>query len=297
MKEIKLELKPLIKKLEVFTKKGAMGEFTGEYKSIFKGRGMEFEEYRPYDPGHDDASKIDWKASLRAREILTKVLVEERNINVFFLFDVSNSMLFASTPKLKCEFAAELIASLTFAILQAQDSVGMAMFSDDIVYTLPPNIGARQYYLVIKALSNPQLYGGGFDIEKALRYIVGYLKRDSLLFIVSDFLGLHGNWKKYLEVVAGKYDVLSFMVRDPLDNEMPKGGIGQVVISDPFSHQDLILDPDMVRESYTAETKRQREFIKGVFAGINTDVVELATDQEFVTPILRLFELRGKRRR
>lgn len=296
MKEIKLDLTPLIKKLEIFTKRGAMGEFSGEYKSVFKGRGLEFEEYRHYDPGHDDASKIDWKASLRAGEILIKVLIEERNLNVFFLFDVSNSMLFSSTPKLKCEYAAELVASLGFAVLQTQDSAGLAMFSDDIVYTLKPNIGAKQYFLITKALSNPQFYGRGFDFEKALKYIIGYLKRDSLLFIVSDFLGLHGGWKKYLEIAAGKFDVLAFMIRDPIDNEMPKG-VGQVVISDPFSHQDLLLDPDMVLEHYAAETKRQREFIKNAFGQVDTDLVELVTDQEFITPILRLFEMRGRRKR
>ncbi|MBW2984577.1 DUF58 domain-containing protein [Candidatus Woesearchaeota archaeon] len=296
MKEIKLELRPLIKRLEIFTKRGAMGQFTGEYKSMFKGRGLEFEEYRPYDIGHDDASHIDWRASLRAGETLVKVLVEERNINVFFLFDVSNSMLFSSIPKLKCEYAAELIASLSFAVLRAQDSIGIAMFSDDIVYTLPPNIGAKQYFLITKALTNPQFYGGGFDLEKALRHVIGYLKRDSLLFIISDFLGLHGNWKKFLEVAAGKYDVLGFMIRDPIDNELPRN-IGQVVVSDPFSHQDLLLDPDMVRDSYTAETRRQREFIKKAFTGLDLDIVELVTDKEFVTPMMGLFEMRGRRRR
>ena len=296
MKEIKLELRPLIKRLEIFTKRGAMGQFTGEYKSMFKGRGLEFEEYRPYDSGHDDASHIDWKASLRAGETLVKVLVEERNINVFFLFDVSNSMLSSSTPKLKCEYAAELIASLSFAVLRAQDSIGIAMFSDDIVYTLPPSIGAKQYFLITKALTNPQFYGGGFDLEKALRYVIGYLKRDSLLFIISDFLGLHGNWKKFLEVVAGKYDVLGFMIRDPIDNEMPHN-VGQVVVSDPFSHQDLLLDPDIVRDSYAFETKRQREFIKSAFTGMDLDIVELVTDKEFVTPMMSLFEMRGRRRK
>lgn len=296
MREIKLELRPLIKRLEIFTKRGAMGQFTGEYKSSFKGRGLEFEEYRPYDIGHDDASHIDWRASLRAGETLVKVLVEERNINVFFLFDVSNSMLFASTPKLKCEYAAELVASLSFAVLQAQDSVGFAMFSDDIVYTLPPNIGAKQYFLVTKALTNPQFYGGGFDFEKALRYIIGSLKRDSLLFIVSDFLGLHGNWKKYLEIAAGKFDVVGFMIRDPLDNEMPRN-VGQVVVSDPFSHQDLLLDPDMVGDHYAAETKRQREFVKNSFTKMDTDIVEVSTDKEFVMPMMRLFERRGRRKK
>jgi uncharacterized protein (DUF58 family) len=295
MKEIKLNLKPLLKKLDLVTKRGAMGEFTGEYKSMFKGRGLEFEEYRPYDSGHDDANEIDWKASLRAGETLVKVLVEERNLNVFFLFDVSNSMLFASTAKLKCEYAAELIASMGFAVLQIQDSAGLAMFSNDIVYTLPPNIGAKQYFMLTKALSNPQYYGGGFDLEKALRYIIGYLKRDSLLFIVSDFLGLHGNWKKYLEIVAGKYDVVAFVVKDPLDIEMPKG-VGQVVISDPFSHQDLLLDPDSMRDQYAAETKRQKYFIRDSFEEIDCDVVELRTDQDFVMPIMRLFELRARRR-
>ena len=131
MEELKLNLKPLIKKLEVSTKRGFIDILTGSYKSSFKGKGLDFEGYRSYISG-DDASLIDWKATLRSQDLLIKVLTEERNVNIIFLVDVSSSMSFASIDKLKNEYAAELVASLSFAAIQAGDSVGLVMFNDKI---------------------------------------------------------------------------------------------------------------------------------------------------------------------
>ena len=132
MKEIKLNLKPLIKELDTQLKKGLSHEpMAGDYRSVFKGRGLEFEGYRDYNP-EDDATMIDWKATLRAKRLVVRELREERNLSVLFLFDVSNSMLYASTEKLKCEYAAELIATLSYAIREVGDAVGLVMFNDKI---------------------------------------------------------------------------------------------------------------------------------------------------------------------
>lgn len=145
VKELRLDLKPLIKKLEIGLKRGHTEEaMTSSFKSVFKGRGLEFEGFRAYTAS-DDAKEIDWKASLRAQELLIRVLTEERNLKVFMLLDVSDSMIFASTDKLKAEYCAELVATLSYGVLAAQDSVGLAMFNDKIAKSIPGNRISRSY--------------------------------------------------------------------------------------------------------------------------------------------------------
>src|SRR4030042_7182109 len=155
VKELRLNLKPLIKKLEVGLKRGQTEEtLTSSFKSVFKGRGLEFEGFRVYT-ADDDAKEIDWKASLRAQELLIRVLTEERNIHVFFLLDVSDSMIFSSTDKLKCEYASEFIATIGYGVIEGGDSVGLCMFNDKVVQLIPGNIGMNQFYKVTKNLSDP----------------------------------------------------------------------------------------------------------------------------------------------
>ncbi len=277
MKEIKLNLKPLIKKLEVFTRKKAFGEFAGEYRSVFKGRGLEFEGYRAYTV-HDDADLIDWKATLRAGNLLVRSLVEERNLEVFFLMDISNSMLFASIQKLKCEYAAELVATLSSAMIQAGDNVGMGMFNDNMVKTISPKTGQHQYFMIVHTLSNPKLYGGNFDFIKVLKFLTGYLKRDSLLIIVSDFIGLSEGWDEYFEVASHKFEIIGFMIEDPLDLTLP-GGVGQVVVEDPFSKKELLIDPDISKADYEARARKKIDKINNVFMKSGSGLLELKTDR------------------
>lgn len=292
MKELKLNLKPLIKKLDVVTKRNVLGEFAGEYRSVFKGRGLEFEGYRSYTAS-DDANLIDWRASLRAGNLLIRSLIEERNIEVFFLIDASNSMCFSSISKLKCEYAAELVATLSSAMIQAGDNVGLCMFNDNIIKIVPTKTGKRQYFIIVHTLSNPELYGGGFDFTKVLKFLIGYLKKNTLLMIVSDFIGLKEDWKDYLKVASSKFEVVGLMIEDPLDVTMPHN-VGQVVIEDPFSKKELLIDPDTLRVAYEAKAREKIDEVGGVFMRANSDLLELRTDQSFVTPIIRFFEKRKK---
>jgi len=131
-KELKLDLSEGIKRLKILTTQIVNTKFVGGYKSVFKGRGLEFKDYRPYTPD-DDASTIDWKASVRANKLFVRDFEEERNLNVFFLVDVSSSMVYGSIDKLKIEYVGELTAALSFVVLNAGDSVGFALFSDRIV--------------------------------------------------------------------------------------------------------------------------------------------------------------------
>jgi len=292
MEELKLNLKPLIKKLEVSTKRGFIDILTGSYKSSFKGKGLDFDGYRSYISG-DDANTIDWKATLRSQDLLVKVFTEERNVNIIFLVDISSSMSFASIDKLKNEYAAELVASMSFAAIQAGDSVGMIMFSDKIVKLLPPAMGNRQYFMIIKALSNPKLYEGKFDLSRVITDLMNSFKRGAIVVIVSDFIGLGKDWEKYLSAASERFELIGIMVRDPRDYEMPED-VGQIVISDPYSDKEILIDTATIKEEYEAAVKKQIEYIKHTFIKSRANFLELRTDKPFLNHVINFFLVRNK---
>ncbi len=292
MKEIKLDLKPLIKKLEASLRRGETQEYmSSAYKSKFKGRGFEFEGFRSYLPGMDDAREIDWKSSLRSRDLLVRVLREERNLNIFILFDVSDKMLYTSTEKLKCEYAGELVATLAYGMLNVGDRVGLCMFNDKIVKIIPGGAGMRHFYFLTRALSNPKNYGGKFGLDHVLKFTLGSLPRGSIIFIISDFLGLGKQWKRYFSMVAMKYDLTGFIIRDPRDMTLPEGG-GQVVMADPFTDRELLIDTDKIKDEYEIETTEQLIELTEHFTRTNSDYIVLFTDKEFFFPVLKFFERR-----
>ncbi len=295
MEELKLNLKPLIKRLEVSTKKGFTGILTGSYKSMFKGKGLDFDGYRSYNVS-DDASLIDWKATLRSQDLLVKILIDERNVNVVFLVDVSSSMSFASVEKLKNEYTAELVASMSFAATRAGDSVGLIMFTDKIVKLLPPTMGNKQYFMIIKALSDPKLYDGKFDFIKVTKDLMNSVRKGAIVIIVSDFIGLNKDWEKYLKAISEKFEVIGIMVRDPRDYEMPED-VGQVIISDPYSEKEILIDAASVKKEYESTVKEQVKHIKETFINSKSEFLELRTDKPFLNDIIKFFSMRHKRRR
>lgn len=295
MEELNLNLKPLIKRLEVTSKRGMTGVLTGSYKSSFRGKGLEFEGYRKYEAG-DDAGMIDWKATLRSEDVMIKILTEERNVNVVFMFDVSSSMSFASIDKLKNEYAAELIAVLSFASIQAGDSVGLVMFTDHIVKMIHPAMGIKQYFMITRSLSDPRFYDGAFDFNKTLMTLMDSLSRGTILIMVSDFIGLGEGWERHLKAAAEKFEIIGIMVRDPRDSEMPDD-VGEFVISDPFSNKEMLIDTGIIKEQYEAEVKKMVAHIKQTFTESRSQFIELRTDSPFLHDLLKLFMMRGKKAR
>ncbi len=295
MDELKVNLVPVLKKLSVYTKGSSISSLTGGYRSIFKGRGLEFDHYREYNV-MDDAHFIDWKASLKVQEPLVKVFSEERNIDVFFLFDVSESMLFGSTEKLKCEYAIELISSLSYAVLQAEDNIGLAMFNDKIVKITPPSHGNQQYYRIKKLLTNPDLYGGKFDLNQAIRFVGSYQRRGGILIIISDFIGLGESWDRFLKISSRKFDVIGMMIRDPRDDELPKY-VGEVAIEDPYSNQRLIIDTTKDAKNYKEYNEKKRDEIRKAFNNMGADLLEIKTDAPFTQQVMGFFENRERRLR
>ena len=287
-------IKPAIKKLEIITRGLVSSHVVGRYKSVFKGKGLEFDEYRPYTP-QDDVRSIDWKASVRTKELLVKDYEEERNLNVFMLINVGSSMVYSSADNpLKNEYAAQIAASLAYAILKAEDAVGFATFNYNIVRSSPPSIGDEQFYILSKVLVDSNLYGGGCNLAKALRFTLGYLKAFSVVIIISDFIGLKGEWERYLRMASRKFDVIGIMVKDPLDVELPMTD-KQIVVQDPYSDKQLVIQPSSIRNSYNKYAKQHEKRISDIFMKIGGGFTSLTTDKDFVKPILELFKRRIKR--
>jgi len=292
-KKLKVDLTIGLKRLEVFTKGLVNTGFLGNYQSVFKGRGLEFANYRAHMPD-DDASLIDWKASVRANQPLVKEFVEERNLNVFFLIDVSNSMILSSIPKLKCEYAAELVSCLSYAMLKSGDNVGYALFNDSIVKETPPIGGAKQFYIFSEILTDPKMYGGNDDLKKAIRFAIDRLKERTLLFIISDFIDMQQGWEKELEFAANKFDVIGVMIRDPIDKAMP-GGMGQMGIIDPYSGARMLIEPKRMKEAYARETRRNERELNETFKDNNCSFLNLTTNKSFIEPLIELFRVRAKK--
>ena len=293
MEKMNVDIKPKIKKLEIITKKKVKTLLKGNYMSSFKGRGLEFENYREYTPS-DDAKSIDWRASVRSNKLLIREFVEERNIQVFFLIDVSSSMLFGSTEKLKNEYVAEFIGALSYTILDSGDSVGFALFNDKVLKFSPPKPGKKQFYVIAKNLMDPKNYGGKYNIEFALRYVFNILPQDTLVVMVSDFIGFKDEWIKRIALASKKFDLIAFMVKDPRDKELPKDS-QQVLISDPFSGQVLLIDPSSIREKYGNYVKQQEDHIRSIFRSFGIDMMEITTDKDYIIPMISFFKKRQKK--
>ena len=293
MKKLKLDLSTSINKLKIVSHRLVNSNLVGGYASVFKGSGLEFADYRKYDQS-DDASRIDWKASSRTNQLLVKEFVEERNLSVFFLIDVSSSMLYSSTDKLKIEYAAELIATLSYTIINAGDSIGFALFNDNIVEHVSPKTGFKQHFTLLKSLVDPRYYGGKYDLSEALRFSLAALKQSAIVIIISDFIGLKNNWKSDVRILGKKFDLIGIMIRDSRDFSLPDYH-GNVTLGDVFTNRQMTVDIDSVRVDYEKAADSRLKELHKVFSEAGSDFISLNTDTNFIKPISDLFMERYRR--
>lgn len=289
--ELRVNVASAVRGLEASRKLLAEGRVISRYRRVFKGSGLEFEDFREYT-SKDDASKIDWRASKRSNKLVIRQYREEREMNVYFMVDVSSSMLFGSTEKLKYESVAELVAALSHFIIQTGDMVGLVLFSDKVVKYVSPGKGSNHFYLLLKSLLTPELYGGGFNMTSALEFLKNTARERSLLFLVSDFIGLERNWETAIKEVAGKFDGVAVMVKDPRDRRLPKG-VGQVVISDPYSDREMLIDcSDEKAPEYARYVQREEERINDAMRAAHWDVLPITTEESFVMPVIKFLKRR-----
>ena len=268
---------------------GAVSEFEMLIKKVLPrnimyrfllSKGLEFDGYRDYTQA-DEASNIDWKASVRGQKLLMRKYIEERDLKFMFVIDVSDNMVFGSTEKLKCEYTAELSAALAHLMLTTGDRVGFVLFSDKVVEIRIPKLGTKQFDIFTNHLSDPLTYGGTSDLNKVLEELIETLNRDtSLVFLISDFVKVNENYKKNLETLAGLFETIAVIVRDPLDESFPELN-KEVIIENPETGEKLLINPKVAKGVYEKNALNQLDLVKQIFRDFNIDFLELLTDKPF----------------
>lgn len=295
-KRLNLEVPKAVSDLEEAMQKFELRSIL--YKIIFRGRGLEFDSYRNYDP-NDDASSIDWKASKRANKLLVKQYIEERDLKIIFLIDTSENMVFGSTDKLKCEYAAELSAALAHLILNNNDNIGFILYNKDIVKFVPPNKGLKQFQIFVDDLSDAVSYTGSSGIEKALDFLLSNADDSiSAVIMVSDFLNVNSTHQKILGLIGSRFETIAVMVKDPLDKKLPDINT-EVLIEHPVTHERILINPKLFGGVYEKISNQQEEAVKKIFEQSGIDLLSLTTDQYFVIPLVEFLKERivlGKRR-
>jgi len=259
------------------------------YKNISKG--LEFDSYKNYGPD-DDARDIDWKASVRANELLMKQYVEERDMNIYFVVDVSNTMMFGSDRKLKTEYAAEIILTLSHLMLEINDNVSLIMFSDRDIKFLGPSKGKMQFAAFLSNLYNMKNYGGSFDFNKMIHSVMLKVKSPfSVIIFLSDFIHVHSECEKDLRLLSSKFETIAIMVHDNLDEDLDKLP-QQMIIQHPFLQKQMIIDPEVTAEKYKEYALMQKKFVRNLFLKSHIDFIEFHTDKSFVIPLVSFLKSR-----
>jgi len=265
------------------------------YNLLLRGKGLEFEAYRSFAPD-DDAGSIDWKASMRANSLLVKQYRNERNLKVVFLVDVGENMVFGSAEKLKCEYAAEVVGAFSHLVTTTGDRSGYIFFSDEVKFYLKPSRGKKHFSQFVDYITNAQNYGKFSNLNKGLEFALRYINRDvESLIIISDFLSFGPEIKTNLSLVAKKFETTALMIRDKLDNTLPDV-FEEIVVEDPKSGQQLLVNPKVARAAYESYARAQQESIKQLCLVNNIDLLEVLTDKPFVPTLASFLKGRVKQR-
>jgi uncharacterized protein (DUF58 family) len=281
-----------IRRLELRTRRLVESSFAGQYQSVFKGRGMNFEEVRPYTPG-DEIRSIDWNVTARTGEPYIKKFTEEREMTVMILLDVSASGNFGSVEESKREMAAEIAAILAFSAIHNNDKVGLLLFSDRVELFIPPKKGRHHILRLIREMLYFEPVGRGTDLSGALEYLSKVVTRRSLLFVVSDFLA--PDFSRPLTVTAKRHDTVALRVVDPAEENLPD--VGVVLLEDPETGEQIEVDTSRrsISRSYAKHAEDRLRDLGRLFGARGIDLLELHTDRDYL-PVLRgFFERRGRR--
>ena len=294
-----METKELLKKVRAIQIKASRmvdDVLAGEYSSVFKGRGMEFDEVRQYVPG-DDVRTIDWNVTARTGTPHVKRFVEERELTVVLVVDLSSSGGFGSQVQLKNEVAAEICALLAFSAIRNQDKVGLILFTERIEKYVPPKKGKKHVLRVIRELLDHQPRGGETDIGGALEYLMRVVKKRAVVFLVSDFLAPPDSFERPLKLASRRHDVVAITIADPREQEVPS--LGLLELEDMETGESMLIDTASlrIRRSYRERAEREARARRDLLRRIDVDGVAVETDRPYLESILRFFKMRERRLR
>jgi uncharacterized protein (DUF58 family) len=258
----------------------------GEYESTFKGRGMEFDEVREYQPG-DEIRTIDWNVTARTGKPYVKRYVEERELTVLFLVDLSASGEFGSHKKTKNQVAAELCALLAFAAVKNNDKVGLTIFTDHIETFIPPQKGTRHVLRLIREVLSFEAKHANTNIAEALDYIGKITNKRSVIFLISDFQ--ERGFEKSMRVMSKRHDLIAVSINDPRELEMPD--VGFLEFEDAETGELITIDTTSlkIRNKYSKLGKKRLSNIKEICASMGVDQIEIQTDRNYIKDIMKFF--------
>jgi len=290
-----LDVKTLMKQvgtIRVVTNRLVDEHLSGEYHSVFKGQGIEFDEVREYVPG-DDIRSIDWNVTARMGMPFVKRFCEERELTILFLVDVSGSQSFGSERRVKAELAAEITCVLALSAIKNQDKIGLILFSDRIEKSLPARKGRTAAMRLVREVLAAEETRRGTDLAGALRYLNQAQKRRAVVFIISDFMDT--GFERELRITGRRHDVICCRLSDPREQDLPD--VGLVEVQDPETGEVELLDTSSapLREAFRANALREAEELDRLFRRNKIDALQLSTARSFIEDIHKLFRQRQAR--
>ncbi len=282
-----------VRRIEIRTSHMVNDVLSGQYHSAFRGRGMEFEEVRPYQMG-DDVRTIDWNVSARYGHPFVKVFREERELTVLLLVDMSASQSFGTAGQLKRDLVAEVCATLAFSAIKNNDKVGLVCFSEEVEKVVPARKGARHVLRVIRELLYHRPAGRRTRISAALDHLNSAVRRKAVVFLVSDFLDV--GWEQPMRVAKRRHDLIPIVVTDPRELELPNVGLIELV--DAESGRMVLVDTSSrrVRTEYAERARTGVDARDQLLRRMDIDAIHVRTGESFVEPIARYFRRREARR-
>jgi uncharacterized protein (DUF58 family) len=281
-----------IRRLELRTRRLVESSFAGQYQSVFKGRGMNFEEVRPYSPG-DEIRAIDWNVTARTGEPYIKKFTEEREMTVMIVLDVSASGDFGSVRESKREMAAEVASILAFSAIHNNDKVGLLLFSDRVELFIPPKKGRLHILRLIREMLFFSPKGRGTDLAGALEYMNKVITRRAVVFVISDFLA--GDFSRPLTVSARRHDMVALTVVDPTEEALPD--VGVILLEDPETGEQIEVDTSRraITGNYARLAGERAKELGTLFGSRGVDMVQLRTDRDYLPVLRSFFDRRGRR--
>lgn len=289
-----------VRQIEVRTNRLVSDSLAGSYHSVFKGRGMNFDEVREYVPG-DDIRTIDWNVTARTGTPYIKKFTEERELTIILMIDISGSGDFGSQTASKRELMAELGSVLAFSAVRNNDKVGLVLFTDFIELYIPPKKGRSHILRIIREILYFKPQGRKTDLQTVLDFTNRVMKRKCVAFLISDFC-LPGNFDKALadlqpklQISNRRHDLIALVVSDPREFELPN--IGWITLEDAESGEqvDLNTSDPAIRHSYAELARQRRSQLNRAIRSSGVDLLELSTDTSYIPPLLGFFQSRMRR--
>ncbi len=265
----------------------------GEYKSVFKGSGMEFEEVRRYEPG-DEIRSIDWNVTARMGEPYIKRFREERDLSVMFLVDTSASGLYGGAAESKNEIAAQITSLLALSATKNNDKVGLLAFSDEVEKYIYPKKGVPHVLRLVSDILSLKAKSKGTDIAMALGYLAKVCKKRCLIFIISDFIDT--GYEKALRVIEKKHDVVAISLRDRQEVELPNCGLVELVDAETGESYMVDTSSAALRREFARLAAEKSEYLQKSLRSMGIDHVGVEAGSEYIPELVKFFRMRERRR-